>query len=114
MANSRKQLALSLKGQKIHIPDLSPIFQSWPHRVNANVDSIRQDIEERLERYEDSKGSGVTSDIRYFSLFSNDPRLPQLKAADFSMFGSCWWPNASVERLRIVTYLSIWVNILIN
>ncbi|QSZ31558.1 hypothetical protein DSL72_001125 [Monilinia vaccinii-corymbosi] len=92
MTSSRKQLVLSLKGQQVHIPDLSPIFQDWPQGVNAEVHGIRQDIEQRLE-----------------SLFPDDPRLEKLKAADFSMFGSCWWPKASVERLRIVIYLSIWL-----
>ena len=36
-------------------------------------------------------------------------RLHCLKAADFGLFGATWWPRASLERLRIVTYLAIWV-----
>ncbi|RAL64505.1 hypothetical protein DID88_001980 [Monilinia fructigena] len=74
-----------LRGQSGSHNNLYPIFENWPQGINAEVDSIRPDIEQKLE-----------------SLFPGDPRLEKLKAADFSMFGSCWWPNASIERLRIL------------
>lgn len=32
-----------------------------------------------------------------------------MKAADAALFGASWWPYASFEKLRIATYLSIWV-----
>lgn len=32
-----------------------------------------------------------------------------LQKADFALFASRWWPNASFSRLRILAYLSIWV-----
>ena len=35
-----------------------------------------------------------------------------LKAFDFALFGATWWPHASLERLRIVTYLVTWVCVL--
>lgn len=39
----------------------------------------------------------------------NSRSLKSLKAADFGLFGATWWPQASMERLRIVTYLATWV-----
>lgn len=36
--------------------------------------------------------------------------LNSLKAADFALFGASWWPRASYERLRIVTFLITWVS----
>lgn len=47
---SRQRLVLLLKGQKVHIPDLHPIFQNWPHGINTGIHNIRQDVEVRLER----------------------------------------------------------------
>ncbi|KAM3072435.1 hypothetical protein ACMFMG_009236 [Clarireedia jacksonii] len=92
MQVSRKQLVMLLKGQRVHIPDLTSIFHNWPQAINREVDSIRPDIEKRLE-----------------SLFPGDRRLEKLKAADFALFGSCWWPHASEGSLRIVAYLAIWL-----
>jgi hypothetical protein len=37
--------------------------------------------------------------------------LKSLKAADFGLFGATWWPRASWERLRTVTYLATWVRV---
>jgi hypothetical protein len=51
MQVSRKQLAMLLKGQRVHIPDLSPIFQDWPQAINCDVDSVRPDTDKLLERY---------------------------------------------------------------
>ncbi|PQE07547.1 hypothetical protein CJF30_00007283 [Rutstroemia sp. NJR-2017a BBW] len=63
MQVSRKQLAMLLKGQRVHIPDLSPIFQDWPQAINCDVDSIRPDTDKLL-------GSSV------LSLMQMDQSLP--------------------------------------
>lgn len=42
---------------------------------------------------------------------SHNHKLEALKAADFAYFGATWWPQASYDRLKIVTFLSIWVGI---
>lgn len=43
------------------------------------------------------------------SLFADEAELARLKAADFALFGSSWWPQAGIEELRIVTFLAIWL-----
>lgn len=48
------------------------------------------------------------------SAMSHSPKLDSLKAADFGYFGATWWPRASYERLRIVTFLAAWVSILLR
>lgn len=48
------------------------------------------------------------------SAMSHNPKLDSLKAADFGYFGATWWPRASYERLRIVTFLAAWVSILLR
>jgi hypothetical protein len=35
--------------------------------------------------------------------------LPHLQKADFALFASTWWPEATADRLRILAYLSIWL-----
>ena len=35
--------------------------------------------------------------------------LDELQISNFGLFGATWWPCATFEKLRIVTYLSIWL-----
>jgi hypothetical protein len=35
--------------------------------------------------------------------------LEKLKAADFALFASHWWPNSDFQELRILAFLSIWL-----
>lgn len=35
--------------------------------------------------------------------------LNGLQRSAFGLFGSTWWPCASFDRLRIVTYLAVWL-----
>jgi hypothetical protein len=36
-------------------------------------------------------------------------RLAALQASDFGLFSSTWWPRASLPKLRILTYLGVWL-----
>ena len=44
------------------------------------------------------------------SAMGHNPRLEALKAADFAHFGATWWPHASYDRLKVVTFLAVWVS----
>ena len=48
------------------------------------------------------------------STMKGRPSLESLKAADFGLFGATLWPFASLDRLRVVTYLSTWVRVWIE
>ncbi|KAF6228249.1 hypothetical protein HO133_007979 [Letharia lupina] len=82
----------ALHGQSIILPDLNAILDGWPREVNQNLDRLRHDVDEWL-------GSAM----------SHSPKLETLKAADFGYFGATWWPRATYERLRIVTFLAAWL-----
>ena len=43
------------------------------------------------------------------SLFDGK-RNAKMKAADAAWFGASWWPYADYQRLRIATFLSMWVS----
>ena len=48
----RENLIKDLKGQTIRIRDLGAIMHGWPHSVNAGVEELRVQVEERLDGYE--------------------------------------------------------------
>ena len=46
-----------LRGQSIVLPDLNSIIDGWPREVNQNLDRLRRDVDEWLDRYEIQKSS---------------------------------------------------------
>ncbi|MCJ1280709.1 hypothetical protein MMC26_000026 [Xylographa opegraphella] len=89
---SRVGVLDELRDQTLRITGLRSAFGSWPFATNAAVERIRDDVESWLD-----------------SLHSLHPKLRKLKAGDYGLFGATWFPFASLERLRIVTFLCIWL-----
>ncbi|KAJ4380715.1 hypothetical protein N0V86_004076 [Didymella sp. IMI 355093] len=46
----RRKLLASLRGKKLHIPNLKPMFDHWPSKTNPSVQPMRQDVQEWLKR----------------------------------------------------------------
>lgn len=49
--NERQALAEKLKGQKLTIPDMRPIFAHWPGGQNENYEVVKGVIEKELRSY---------------------------------------------------------------
>lgn len=50
--SSRQQLLNSLQGGSLYIPDLQALLEHWPQYVNPELERLRKDVAERLERCE--------------------------------------------------------------
>ncbi|KAF1954078.1 terpenoid synthase, partial [Byssothecium circinans] len=87
----RKQLLASLHGQIIRIPDLAPLFAHWPTKTNPELDTIRTHIRDWIDAY------------------APPSTLQALQSSDIGLFGATWWPNSPFQKLRIITYLAIWL-----
>lgn len=46
---------------------------------------------------------------RICSLGFDRKKQKQLEAADFALFAALWWPDAELEKLKIIAYLIIWL-----
>ncbi|KAL2061942.1 hypothetical protein VTL71DRAFT_7320 [Oculimacula yallundae] len=90
--DQRKLLLDAIRETTVTIPDLRPIFEKYTGAVNPNYAAMIPVANRRLE-----------------SLVLNEKRLTKLKAADFALFASNWWPTADLDELRIVTFLAIWL-----
>ncbi|KAI4120661.1 MAG: hypothetical protein LQ338_006850 [Usnochroma carphineum] len=95
-SSQREQLLEGLRGQAVRIPDLRPIFSGWAGAYGGNISPHLKEL------------VGVV-DEKLQSLFANEAKLARLKAADFALFASSWWPQAGIEELRILTFLAIWL-----
>ena len=42
----------ALQGQSITLPDLNRILDGWPREFNQNLDRLRCDVDQWLERYD--------------------------------------------------------------
>jgi hypothetical protein len=49
--SERDNILTQLRGQKVRIPDLHPIFSAWPEDVNKHVLNIVPAINKVIERY---------------------------------------------------------------
>lgn len=49
--NDREALAGRLKGQKLVIPDMKPMFAHWPGGLNENYQVVKKIIEKELRPY---------------------------------------------------------------
>ena len=49
-STERSDLIEALKGQTVHVPDLHKYMPDWPHGVNPEVERLRKDVDDRLDR----------------------------------------------------------------
>lgn len=105
-----------LRGQSIVLPDLNALFENWPKQVNADLERLRHDVDEWLDRYSALFPHPRKDICRAIlisvsvSTMSHNSKLEALKAADFAYFGATWYPQARYDRLRVVTLLAAWAS----
>ena len=69
-------------------------------------------IENKRERERERERKGLDRYrliLKNHRLFPTHRSLKKLKRGDYGLFGASWWPFASLQRLRIATYLALWV-----
>lgn len=66
--------SLELRGQRLCIPNLGPVFASWKQGVNPLHGRVKQAVDVRLERLLGDDGDGQV--------------LTKIKAADLGLFAS--------------------------
>jgi hypothetical protein len=47
----RRRVLTSLRGLTIRIPNLALLFQNWPTKVNPELDRLRIEVKQWLDRY---------------------------------------------------------------
>jgi len=91
--DQRHAIQEQLCGEHIRLPDIDKMFGAkWPFAVNPNIQALRAEISRRLDQ-----------------MLPPSKRTSRLKAADPGFFAACWWPYASMERLRAAAWLGIWL-----
>lgn len=93
MAEARREEILSaLRGQTVRIPDLTALYAHWPHHVNPEQQSVTSVVEYVLETH--SMTDAVTM---------------KLKKANLPLLISSWFPFASAQTLKDITYFVCWM-----
>ncbi|KAI0889255.1 terpenoid synthase [Annulohypoxylon maeteangense] len=87
----KELLVKKLKGQRLSIPDMRPIFSHWPSGQNENYETMKEMIDKRLAM------QPMGEEAR--KAFTN--MNPALLAAR-------WWPSASKEKYRTLIEHIIW------
>ncbi|KAL8709490.1 MAG: hypothetical protein Q9220_005732 [cf. Caloplaca sp. 1 TL-2023] len=50
LGSQREQLLHALKGHELRIPDLKSLLKDWPQYENPELESLRDEVDEWLER----------------------------------------------------------------
>ncbi|KAI1460328.1 terpenoid synthase [Annulohypoxylon moriforme] len=89
--NEKELLVKKLKGQRLCIPDMRPIFAHWPCGQNENYEAMKEVIDKRLA------AQPMKEEAR--KAFTN--MNPALLAAT-------WWPSTPKDHYRIMIEFIIW------
>ncbi|KAE8375861.1 isoprenoid synthase domain-containing protein [Aspergillus bertholletiae] len=90
--NTHSQLIKHLRAQPMYIPNLLPIFSSWPGAVNPHWRALVPVINARID-----------------SLFPEPVKATKLKRCDFAHLAATRWPLAGFNELYILAFLSLWL-----
>ncbi|KAF6833611.1 terpene synthase family protein [Colletotrichum musicola] len=89
-SNDSRELARRLDGKTMMIPDLRQMMSHWPSGKNVHCAEIEAMIRELLDR----------------SAEAND--RANVEEANPALLTSCFWPDASLERLTTLAMMVIW------
>ncbi|KAE8355265.1 isoprenoid synthase domain-containing protein [Aspergillus coremiiformis] len=90
--NIHSRLMKCLKAQPIYIPNLLPIFSSWPGAINPHWKALIPVINARID-----------------SLFP-PVKATKLKRCDFAHLAATSWPLAGFNELYILSFLTLWLS----
>ncbi|KAI0841240.1 terpenoid synthase [Hypoxylon sp. FL0890] len=89
--NEKELLSKRLKGQKLVIPDMRPIFAHWPRGQNENYQAMKDMIDERLATQS-----------------TNEENRRAFNDANPALLAATWWPTSSKDHYRILIDLIMW------
>ncbi|KAI1416974.1 terpenoid synthase [Hypoxylon sp. FL1857] len=89
--SEKELLAKRLKGQRLVIPDMRPIFAHWPFGQNEKYQEMKDMIDKRL----------ASQPMKEDSRRTFNEMNPTLLAAT-------WWPTSSKNRYQVLVDLIIW------
>ncbi|KAI1474627.1 terpenoid synthase [Daldinia eschscholtzii] len=90
-SNEKELVANSLKGQRLVIPDIRPIFAHWPSEEHEQYQTVKEIIDKQITEQ-------PMSDEARKAFFNMDP----------SLLAARWWPRASKDNYQVLVDLIIW------
>ena len=90
--STREQILQQLHGQTVRVPDLKPLYASWPHHVNPAQSAVTETVQYVLENHSMSKAVEM-----------------KLKRANLGLLIASWYPFASAQTLKDITYFVCWM-----
>jgi hypothetical protein len=102
---------------------MAPLFEHLPTKVHPELERLRIDVKEWLDRYAPYTFPNprilrpcLSVSLRPLKALADrtstlppGKRLDALQASDLGYFGAIWWPSAPFHLLRAATYLHIWL-----
>ncbi|KAI2607088.1 terpenoid synthase [Hypoxylon fragiforme] len=89
--NEKAALAERLRGQKLIIPDLHPVFAHWPCGQNKHYQVMKEVLDKRFAE------QGL-----------DEKTIKGLSAMNPALLAARWWPRASTDQYTILADQIVW------
>ncbi|KAI1141913.1 terpenoid synthase [Hypoxylon sp. FL0543] len=89
--NEKELVSKRLKGQRLVIPDMRPIFAHWPRGQNEHYQLMKDTIDKHLA------SQSMKEEVRR-----------AFKDMNPALLAATWWPNASKDRYRVLVDSIVW------
>lgn len=96
----KSEIVSSLQGQSFVLPDWDAIHYGWPVMTSRHLTTLREYVNDRIET--------LLSQPSSFQYPNPARKAKEIKAADFGYMVCQWWPQASVEVLKVLACYMIW------
>ncbi|KAG4429544.1 hypothetical protein IFR05_014981 [Cadophora sp. M221] len=90
--NQHEQLAQSLRGKVIKVPNLALIWVKWPQSINPHHERLQKLTDDRIDSFNLSKH-----------------KVARCRNTDIAFMVSCYWPQASWEAAVVIMYFITWL-----
>jgi hypothetical protein len=92
---ARQQILSALRSQRVRIPNLGALVKRWPNHVNPGQEVVTSVVQHVLE-----------------TCSMTDAVEMKLKHANLSLLIASWYPFASAQRLKEITYCVCWMYVI--
>ncbi|KAK3315699.1 isoprenoid synthase domain-containing protein [Apodospora peruviana] len=87
-------MSAKLRGQKLHIPDLRPIYNQWPTKCSPHYAQLKVTVELKIKEW----------------IPAEDEKMRQsARKIDVAMFSAVWYPGCALDRLETMAWYTMWI-----
>ncbi|KAK4677532.1 hypothetical protein QC764_404520 [Podospora pseudoanserina] len=86
------QIAALIHGQSLRLPSLQPVLSNWPTLLSPHYAELKKKVGMKIDEW-----------------ISDERVRRKAQIIDLPLFSSIWYPHATLDRLEMITWYSMWI-----